>query len=81
MGLLNKEETMRKSFLAVLPVISILILIFSATAFAVETNKAVSNEELAKKLQNPIAYLISVPFQNNFLEGLGPTLRRMGLSG
>ena len=31
-----------------------------------------SDEELAKKLQNPIAYLISVPLQSNFLCGLGP---------
>jgi hypothetical protein len=31
-----------------------------------------SDEELAKKTQNPVADLISVPFQNNFNFGTGP---------
>jgi hypothetical protein len=31
-----------------------------------------SNSELAKKLQNPIADLISIPFQNNVNFGYGP---------
>ena len=31
-----------------------------------------SAEELAKETQNPIANLISVPFQNNFNFGIGP---------
>ena len=29
-------------------------------------------EELAKETQNPVANLISVPFQNNFNFGIGP---------
>ena len=60
---------MRKGFLAALSVISLLI--FAAMASADETGKEVSNEELAKKLQNPLAYLISVPFENDFESGLG----------
>jgi hypothetical protein len=31
-----------------------------------------SEEELAKKVQNPVANLISVPFQNNFVFNTGP---------
>jgi len=33
---------------------------------------AASDEELTKKTQNPVADLISVPFQNNFNFGVGP---------
>ncbi len=38
---------------------------------AQETKPALSPEELAKKLSNPIASLISVPFQNNTDLGIG----------
>lgn len=70
MGLLKRDETMRKGFLVILFVVSIFI--SAAAASDAETGKKVSDEELAKKLQNPVAYLISAPFQNNFQSGLGP---------
>jgi hypothetical protein len=41
----------------------------AATPPATATDQA---EELAKKLNNPVADLISVPFQNNFLFNVGP---------
>src|SRR5271157_2868944 len=51
-------------------------LAFSTTAlFAQEAptdDKAAAEAELAKKLQNPVANLISVPIQNNWDFGIGP---------
>ena len=37
-----------------------------------QTDDEAVNEELAKKAQNPIANMISVPFQNNTSYGIGP---------
>ena len=39
---------------------------------AVATDAPSAEAELAKKLSNPVANLISVPFQNNFDFGIGP---------
>jgi hypothetical protein len=49
------------------PVILATLLLTVVSAHAQE-----SSEELAKKLSNPIASLISVPFQGNYDSGYGP---------
>lgn len=55
---------------------SCLLLLASVSLFAQDTTKpataAGGNEELAQKLANPVGDVISVPFQNNFLFGVGP---------
>ena len=45
--------------------------IFTGILEAQEAKQEVSAEELAKKLSNPVAALISVPFQNNTDVGIG----------
>ena len=44
----------------------------SANAAESASDQDSKTEELAKETQNPIANLISVPFQNNFNFGIGP---------
>ena len=49
-------------------------LALAASAFAIASHAAAaeSEDELAKKLNNPVANLISVPLQSNWDTGLGP---------
>lgn len=49
-----------------------LIMLNGPMSFAQEEESTTSADELAKKLQNPVASLISVPFQGNFDFGIGP---------
>lgn len=48
------------------------LLLHIAFSGLAQEDQQTSAEELAKKLQNPIASLISVPFQANFDFGIGP---------
>ena len=48
-----------------------LVVIFSLSAFTALAQETTSAEELAKKLANPVASLISLPFQNNSDFGIG----------
>ena len=49
-----------------------LLLVVGLLSAVSEADASESQEELAKKLQNPIANLISVPVQNNWDFGIGP---------
>ena len=52
--------------------VSITLHLVSISANAAEADSQSETEKLAKGTQNPVASLISVPFQNNFNFGLGP---------
>ena len=64
---------MNRNFIPLLVTIMIMCL-WSAPIYAEQTA-----EELAKETQNPVADLISVPFQNNLNFGLGPHNRAQNI--
>ena len=50
----------------------ILVLSIVSLSLQAQTEEEIENEELVKKAQNPVANMISVPFQNNTSYGIGP---------
>ena len=71
-----KNESMKASWIA--PVswlfwaVLVSLTINAGNATEPTGDEEAKTEELAKETQNPVANLISVPFQNNFNFGLGP---------
>lgn len=55
----------------------LILLIFGGVIYAQESSEDAS--ELAKKAQNPIANMISLPFQNNLNFGMGPFERNQNI--
>ncbi len=49
-----------------------LLIVLCGVAFMVHIAEAQEDSDLAKKTQNPVGDLISIPFQNNFNFGVGP---------
>jgi hypothetical protein len=60
----------------IIPAPHIFVVLLTFALFSANADESVNDsktaEELAKETQNPIANLISVPFQNNFNFGIGP---------
>jgi len=66
----KNNQTTKLKILAALIAVGLTNALFAQDA---ATDAKAAAAELAKKLQNPIASLISVPIQNNFDFGAGPT--------
>src|SRR5271165_3650988 len=71
-----KDTPVRAAWISSVPTFFAAILLasalFSANAAESDNDQESKTEELAKEPQNPVANLISVPFQNNFNFGIGP---------
>jgi len=73
---MKQKITEKNSYASACQIVFAFCLILPSTgAFAQATGKGSTptNEELTRKLNNPVASLISVPFQNNLDVGIGET--------
>lgn len=57
------------------PTVAAIAIVFTVLVIATKAGAAESETELAKKTQNPVADLISIPLQNNMNGGIGPNNR------
>ena len=57
------------------PTVAAIAIVFTVLVIAAKAGAAESETELAKKTQNPVADLISIPLQNNMSGGIGPNNR------
>ena len=67
---MNREKGERIMMVLKITVLVLLVLAMGSSAWAAE-----DETELAKKTQNPVADLISIPLQNNMNGGIGPNNR------
>ena len=63
---------MKRHFMIVIVALAVGLLFVGVQGTSLLAAEQESAEELAKKVQNPVADLISVPFQNNFNFDVGP---------
>ena len=72
-GICDREATpsLIWAFISISIILAALAVILSPLHVSAQTGK-MNATELAKQTQNPVADLISVPFQNNFNFGVGP---------
>jgi hypothetical protein len=61
-------------FYPVLRLLAILLTISASNAFAEEAHTQLDSAKYAKQLANPVSALISVPFQLNYDDNIGPGL-------
>jgi hypothetical protein len=71
------KDTLRQAastglIIFIIVAISLSLALLSGNAAESGSEQESQTEKLAKETQNPVANLISVPFQNNFNFGIGP---------
>jgi hypothetical protein len=67
-----KQTASSGLIICIIVAISLSLALFRGNAAEPAGEQESKTEELAKETQNPVANLISVPFQNNFNFGIGP---------
>ncbi|HAB17011.1 MAG TPA: neuromedin U [Verrucomicrobiales bacterium] len=71
-GLRSRGRSSRRMIRGIVTALAVAGAMASQTLFAEPESSASSTEALARQVQNPLAKLVKVPFQNNFNFGIGP---------